>query len=40
MPDDFTLQLSTRLAAALDVLSELARRDGKIEEVMRLRLYL
>lgn len=32
--------LATRLAAASAVLSQLAERDGRVAELMRLRLYL
>ena len=36
MPD-LTLDLARRLAAASEVLSQLAQRDGRVAEIMRLR---
>jgi hypothetical protein len=33
----FVLELANRLAAASDVLGQLAQRDGKVAELMRLR---
>lgn len=40
MIPDIITDLSTRLAAASAVLATLAERDGRVREIMRLRLAL